>query len=254
MVEGASGFRVARGAQQVEEITRAVGIRGLGGSVGDEPVEERQPSGAELGAAAVLAGGILRRKEKVEQTWLGVLPAIAEEHSSQVVGVAAHFQREHGLPGDGECEMLHVRQQLDRPVLQGCQPGLCCGAGGDHMPGQDRHGARGEGRGNGPPLVAPGIAFGEEQATAQHRLQHPPAGGVAPVVVGVRDQYLAYGVWRVHHDLAAAEEVAGEDLLLVGRPPPELERVATQNEERLELCALAMRQRRARRISGEHRG
>src|SRR5690606_18987736 len=51
---------------------------------------------------------------------------------------------------------------------------------------------------------------------------------------------------RVEQELVAPQEAAGEDVPLIGGRSPELERVAPQHQEGLDLRAFARRHRRAR--------
>jgi hypothetical protein len=76
----------------------------------------------------------------------------------------------------------------------------------DHVRNQRRHGARREGRRQRPALVFPGAAFRDQQAFAEHRAQHPDAGGRAGIVLVIVDQHMPDRIGVLRMKLAAPKK------------------------------------------------
>ncbi len=135
-----------------------------------------------------------------------------------------HPEREHGAAGNLECHALHRLAQIDRRAgrCMKLRDGLI--GDRDHVRDQRRHRARRKGRRQCPALVFPGAAFGDQQAFAKHRAQHPEAGRRPRIILVIIDQHMPDRVRRVEDEAGAAEKPAPDNVVFVSPSPPSVDR------------------------------
>ena len=71
--------------------------------------------------AAVSGGTPAARQHQVEQGGLGEFQAVAGDETAEFGAEIRHFEREHGLAGDGERQALQMRQEFDGAVRAGVE-------------------------------------------------------------------------------------------------------------------------------------
>ncbi len=96
------------------------------------------------------------------------------------------------------------------------------------MARQDRHRARGKGRGQGAALLPPILAPAQQQPLAEQRAQDADAGGGAAVIRRIVDQDMLDAGGPAHDDLPATEDAAKDDVLLEGLRRKDADRVVAQ--------------------------
>ena len=123
----------------------------------------------------------------------------------------------------------------------------------DDVPSQHRQVARRQRRRDGATLVAPVLALAEQQALAGDRAQDADRGRRAAVVRMIVDQHAMDRVRRIEQHLAAAQEAADQDILLVCRLGPHGQRIGADGAQEAEERQFLRRDRRARRVARRFR-
>ena len=223
--EGRAGLGIARGAHQVEQVARRralvlAGGAALGHQHADECVQRlRKRARAKSCGLGQLSGSSRSRKcGRASRSPYSITK------SRKRRAVAIHPEREHGASGDLERHPLHRLAQVHRRVAGGLELGDGLVGRRHHVRNQRRHRARRKRRRQRAALVFPGAPFGDQQAFAEHRPQHPEAGRRARIILVIVDQHMPDRIRRVEDEAAAPEEAALDDIFFIGALAPGADR------------------------------
>ena len=158
--EAGAGFRVAGGAQQIEQIARL--LRRFGSqAVAHDRLDQWHPALLEPAAAEIARRRNRRRQQQIEHAGPGMLLPVFRQHPAHFGTVTRHFEGEHRPAGDLQSQILHCLQQVDRTsdaVLQRVQRLM---GGRDDVARQQRHHTRRQRGRDGAALQFPDVALGQ---------------------------------------------------------------------------------------------
>ena len=170
--------------------------------------------------------------ENVERADFPDRVEIGGHRHADVFGVGSETIREDGAFDDIERDLGHLGRHVDGGARAERGPSVdqgahCC----HHRRRKIHHRPARKHRGEYPPLQAPLLALGAQQAVTQSRRQYPALQAVLAVVGGVIQQDAADGAGLVNQQHVADRQATGNDRLLEMRRRPAFERIAFQGTE-----------------------
>ena len=188
-----AGLRVARRAQQIEQIARGHGLRRRHPRR-QNCLHQHHPALAETVAPEVGRRRDRRRQQHVQHPRRCVFLGEFGHHPPHGEAELVRLQREHRARGNIQRQALHRRQQIDRLAGAQRQPVQRRVGGGGDVPRQHRHHARRQRRGDGAALQLPVVPLAQQQSLAGDRAQDADRRRRAPG--NCPDCRPAHGGWR----------------------------------------------------------
>ncbi len=245
--EALAGLGIDRRRHQLEEVVGA-GARAEPLALLDHRLDEIQQAPAGEAPRDLRRARHVARQKDVARKRQAEVATVGLEQLSELRASTVHGGREHRPAGDLQGEALDHRHEVVGTQGLGLEaPDLDVEDLGRH-PGDDAHGAGGEGGRERPTLVAPLLALAQEQPVADDGPEDAEGRGGAGVVLRVVDQHALDAGRVVGEDRALAEEGARQRHLLVGRPPPDGENVGAHRHEQLGPGHRRRGRRHARRL------